>query len=316
MAKLELRLVMLKHLLSKIDSYETLIYDKGYAKFSTRKYKNNFKSLRNSIEFEARQILESLKAEGIEHPRENFSYGELRDCLKNETEIGSLITELNAIIAEIFKESERIHIDIMGYFDIIPEWVFPTSTASTNSDQATIEAFLETNYSSVDDLFIDTLMNNNRIKQTFNFWKTKQNISNRLPLIEEAIEAHIEERFYLSVSALIPQVEGLLRDALKSMNRSIDFDSMRKDDMKRATSALKDLWKSQSYNLPEAISLLDSLPDAVSDLYDEFDSKTAIEGKLYRHGICHGLQTDFGSKKNSLRLILLLDRIIFFYVMT
>ena len=316
MVKLELRLVTLKHLLFRIDLYEKLICDKGYEKLGTRKYKNSFQSLRNSIEFEISQIQESLKTEGIESPREKFSFGEVRGCLKNETDIEALIAELNRISIEIFRESERLQIEVIGNFDVPPEWVFPTSTASSVSDIATVKAFVESDYSSVDDLFIDTLMSNHRVKQTFNFWKTQSKISNRIPLIEEAIEAHIEKRFYLSVSALIPQVEGLLRDALESMNRTADFDSMRKEDMRRATFALKNLWKSQAHNLPEATSLLDSLPDAVSDLYDEFIPAQFVQGKLYRHGVCHGLQTDFGSKKNSLRLILILDRIIFFYAMT
>lgn len=165
MAELEQRLATLKHLLFRTDLYEKLICDKGYEKLGTRKYRNNFNSLRNSIEFEISQILESLKAEDIEYPRGDFSFREVRDCLKNETKIGSLIAELNKIS-------------------------------------------------------------------------------------------------------------------------------------------------------PEATSLLDLLPDAVSDLYDEFIPAQSVQGKLYRHGVCHGLQTDFGSKKNSLRLILLLDRIIFFYAMT
>lgn len=110
---------------------------------------------------------------------------------------------------------------------------------------------------------------------------------------------------------MISQVEGLLRDALLNPN----FGSMSREDMRKATAALKDQWKSLSYNL-KATSLLDSLPDAVADLYEKYQPENTIEGKLYRHGVCHGLQTDFGIKKNSLRLILLLDRIIFFYAMT
>jgi hypothetical protein len=276
MGELELRLATLNHLLFRIGLHEQSILDKVYEKLSTRKYKNSFNNLRKSIEFKISQIRETLKAEDVDHPKENFTFGEVRNSLQSETEIGSLIAELNRISVEIFKESERLGIEIIGDFDITPEWIFPTSTASPLSDVATIKAFLESNCSSVDDLFIDTLMDNQRVKQTFNFWKTQSKISDRLPLLEEAIEAHIEKRFYLSVSALIPQVEGLLRDALQSMSRNVDFDSMRKEDMKRATSALKDLWKSQSHNLSEATSLLDSLPEAVSDLYEEFDPAHSI----------------------------------------
>jgi hypothetical protein len=316
MVQLELKLVTLKHLLSRIDRYERLISDKGYENLDTH-YKESLKRIRKSIEREISQLQESLKTEGTEIPSENFSFGEVIGCLKNETDIEALTAELNRISIEIFTESARLEIQIMGTFDLPPEWVFPTSTASPNTDMATIKAFVESGYSSVDDLFIDTLMSNQRVKETFNCWKANSTkILNRIPLIEEAIEAHIDEKFYLSVSALIPQIEGLLRDALESMNMPADFNSMRKEDMKNATSALKDLWKSQPHNLQEATLLLDSLPDAVSDLYHEFVPTKSVQGKLYRHGICHGLQTDFGSKKNSLRLILLLDRIIFFYAMT
>jgi hypothetical protein len=313
MVELDLKLASLKHLLFRIDLYEKLIFDKGYKKFCTRNYRNRFKSLRNSIESEISQIQESLETAGVESPKEDFSFGEVRSCLENETDIEGFVTELNRISIEIFRENQGILINTINNVDFPPEWISPTSTFSPISDTATIKLFVESDYSNVDDLFINLLMNNHRVKQTFIFWKTQPKISNRIPIIEEAIEAHIEKRFYLSVSALIPQIEGLMRDSLKSMNRSVDFGSMRKEDMKRATSALKDLWKSQDHNLPEASSLLDSLPDAVSDLYDEFNPTQFVQGKLYRHGICHGLQTDFGSEKNSLRLILLLDRIIFFY---
>lgn len=284
MIESELTLATLKYLLNKIKFYEKLKYEK----FDSKKFKNKFDSLRGSIEFAISQTQESLKTNGITSPRESFSFKEIQDCLTDDTDIRNFFASLNKISVEIFEESERLGIEIINCFNILPEWIFPTSTATPATDIA----FLESDYLSIDDFFIDTLMSNDRVQQTFNSWKTQSKISNRIPLIEEAIEAHIEGRFYLSVSALIPQIEGLLRDALKSMSRSADFASMRNEDMKRATSALKDSWKSQVYTLPEATSLLDSLPDAVSDLYDEFDPTQFVQGKLYRHGVCHGHQTD------------------------
>ena len=96
------------------------------------------------------------------------------------------------------------------------------------------------------------------------------------------------------------------------MGRSADFDSMSREDMRRATQALNDLWMGQPHALIETAFLLKPLPCAIGDLYDKYESSES--GKLYRHGVCHGLQTDFGTEKNFLRLILLLDRIFFFYV--
>jgi hypothetical protein len=309
----ELRLATLKYLLCRIKFYKKLIRDHGYEKLGTCKNKKRFDNLRNSINGEVSQILKELKTEGVDHPREDFSWGETIVCLENEGEFKSFVVELKKISVEIFKESEILNIDSIANFDLTPEWMFPTSTADVRSDITIINSFVECDFSNIDDLFVDRLMDNERVKKTLSVWQKCPQISNRLPLIEEAIEAHIGGKFYLSVSALIPQVEGLLRDALQSMGLKIDFTSLRKEEIKRATCALKDSWESQNYALPEATLLLKLLPDAVSDIYEEYDpTKSVVPGKLYRHGVCHGLQTDFNSKKNSIRLILLLDRIIFF----
>lgn len=216
---------------------------------------------------------------------------------------------ISQISVEIFKEAESIQVDIIRTFDCLPEWLFPTSTASVESDVRDII-----------DNFFDTLMNSERINKTLTSWKEQPKLVKRLPIIKEAIEAHLEGKYYLSVSALIPQVEGLLRDALSNpdFDSIPDFDSLHKEEMGKAATALikKTNESLDPFNL-KATSLLDSLPDAVADLYEEYKQpENTIPGKLYRHGVCHGRQTDFGTKKNSLRLILLLDRIIFFYAMT
>jgi len=308
----ELRLATLKYLLCRIKFYKELIRDHGYEKLGTCKNKERLDGLCNSIKGEVNQINE-LKTEGVDHPREDFLWEEVRVCLENEGEFKSIVDELNRISVEIFKESELRAIDIIATFDVVtPEWMFPTSTADVRSDITIINSFVEGDFSNIDDLFVDRLMDNERVNKTLSFWKKCPGISKRLPLIEEAIEAHIDGKFYLSVSALIPQVEGLLRDALQSRRLNIDFTSLHKEEIKKATCDLKDSWESQNSALPEATSLLKSLPDAVSDIYEAYDPTKSVPGKLYRHGVCHGLQTDFNSKKNSIRLILLLDRIIFF----
>lgn len=313
----ELRLATLKYLLWRINWYEKLILDHGYEKLGTCKKKKRFNDLRNSINGEVSQILNELKTEGVDHPREYFLRAEINVCLENEGEFKSFVVELSKISVEIFKESELLNIDSIANFDFTPEWMLPTSTADVKSDITIINSFVEGDFSNIDDLFVDRLMDNERVKKTLSVWEKYPEISKRLPLIKEAIEAHIDRKFYLSVSALIPQVEGLLRDAIQITGKNIDFTSIRREDIERATCALKDSWKSQDYALPEATLLLESLPDAVSDIYEEYDQydpTKSVPGKLYRHGVCHGLQTDFNSKKNSIRLILLLDRIIFFYV--
>ncbi len=88
MVKFELKLAALQHLLSKVNSYEKVISDKDYERLSTSNYYQKwFTLLRNSIEGDIEQILESLKAEGIDNPNKTFFYGEVKNCLQNETEL-------------------------------------------------------------------------------------------------------------------------------------------------------------------------------------------------------------------------------------
>jgi hypothetical protein len=306
---LELKLATVKDFLSSISSYERIICTKGYKSLSTNKHTKSLNSIRNSLEGEEHELLTLLKEKGIHNPREDFSFGEVKSFREKNTLMQSFQGDLNKISLKIFDESERIMIKIISSFDFTPEWIFPTSTMN---GRIYLETVLSCKHC-IDRLFIDILMNNERVMQTLENWKAKPKMSARIQILEEAINAHVDGKYYLSVSTLIPQVEGLLRDSLP-IEKS-DFDSMDEDDMKRATSALKDLWKSHSYTLQDAALLLESLPDAVGDLYETYNPPTVsvIKGKLYRHGVCHGRQTDFGSKKNSIRLILLLDRIIFFY---
>ncbi len=316
MDNLELRLASLKHLLFKTNLYQKLIHNKNYKNLNTKKYKESLKSLCNSIEGEIHEALELLKTEGV-NQQENFLYVEVTNYLKNEAELKPLKAKLNEISENILRESESCEVNILAGLDMPPEWLFPTSTANSKSDMPIINSYVQKNFANnEDELFINVLMSDERVKQTLNLWKNKSKIAERYPILEEAIKAHIEGKFYLSVSTLIPQVEGLLRDSLQSMGKNADFDSMGKEDMKKAISTLKDSWKYQFPKLSEATLVLDSLPDVVSDLYEKYSPSESVQGKLYRHGICHGTQTDFGSKKNSTKLILILDRVIFFYVMT
>ena len=310
----ELKLAAFEYLLSRIKEYEKVIQEQGY--------KNSIKTLNSN---KCRKKLEESKmlikieidrlTESVSNPKRDICYGEVVKFLENDSEIKGFRDKVNSLALQVFQESQNIESISILALDVTTEWLFPTSTANIKADLDKVESFLENELSDidVDVLFTDILMDNKRIQQTLEFWESQTTLSNRLPILKEAIEAHIDEKFYLSVATLIPQVEGVLRDSLTAMDRKSEFNSMDHEHMHRAITALIDLWKSQSSKTDQAIMLLNLLPDAVADLYKEYS--LPIEGKLYRHGVCHGLQTDFGSKKNSTRLILILDRIIFFYTL-
>lgn len=69
-------------------------------------------------------------------------------------------------------------------------------------------------------------------------------------------------------------------------------------------------WQEQNKNMQNFARLLNkNFPKVIAYLYkQEIDE----DNYLNRHGICHGVQTNFGIATSSLRLILIIDRIIFF----
>ncbi len=75
--------------------------------------------------------------------------------------------------------------------------------------------------------------------------------------------------------------------------------------------SLKEVWKNKN-NDTCLLNILDNIIEMVSRLYIDDREKSSHDG-LYRHGICHGRLTNFGTAKNSLKLILILDRFICLY---
>ena len=317
----ELKLAAFEHLLSRIKKYEEVIQKQGYNNLISNKCRKKLEELKMLIKIE----IDGLNAI-VSNPKRDICYGEVVKLLQNDSEIiKGYRNRVNSLALQVFQESQNIDLESIFTLDVIPEWLFPTSTTNVKMDLDKVKSFREDQKDQlsnidVDFLFTDVLMDNNRIQQTLQLWESQSKISKRLPILKEAIEAHIDGKFYLSVATLIPQVEGVLRDSLTSMGRNDDFNSMDYEHIYKAVTALIDLWKPQSSKTEQALMRLENgknrLPEAVADLYREYTTAPApMKGKLYRHGVCHGLQIDFGSKKNSTRLILLLDRIIFFYTL-
>lgn len=121
----------------------------------------------------------------------------------------------------------------------------------------------------------------------------------------------------MSVSALIPQIEGLLKDAAKEVGIEgvICWQDLDERCLENAVNAIMGKWKEEMWIKHELVDLLnENFSKVIAYLYKEYNSEYDRINVLNRHGICHGLQTNFGTATNSLRLILIIDRIIFFMV--
>ncbi|MDZ8189268.1 MAG: hypothetical protein RMX96_31070 [Nostoc sp. ChiSLP02] len=258
-----------------------------------------------------------------------ISFLEIRDYSKRDKSLTRITQAIGDISIEFDNINELIQIEMVtGIEDIFLSdssiiWILPTSTFDGYTFLGILQEATEENLT-IDDIFIKKLMVNSRIEDTLNFWQSKNNSSviRRIPILEEAVKAHLDGKFLLSVSALIPQIEGLLRDT--NNIKTTEYNSLDSSTMQSATTSLINKWKTQNKkhnDIDENLlleknenltRLLKKLPQIVGGLYQNYNSESAIKTGLYRHGICHGVQTDFGVATNSLRLILIIDRIIFF----
>lgn len=196
-----------------------------------------------------------------------------------------------------------------------PNWILPTSTFDSETVSQVKDA--DEQQLAPDKIFVDKLMVLSKIEETLDNWKNKRNsnVEERFSILKEGITAHLKGKYYLSVSALIPQIEGLLKDAAKEANLEgvICWKKLDDECLENGVNSLIGKWKEEIWINNKLVDLLnENFSKVIAYLYKGYDSERDEENQLNRHGICHGIQTNFGTATSSLRLILIIDRIIFF----
>jgi hypothetical protein len=317
-------------------------------------------SLINNVKFEITQVELESQALEDKIDLENIGTIKGSDILQCRTEcdnIKNLYEEYWEIKSKIFKgnfsksvidwidglEEELKEEILQKKFDIELEWILPTSTIETPTDYEAVMEYFPEQFSQledfliiwndfirskiridkndIDEFFINKLMTVDRINTTLSSWKEYNNVQHRYPILKEALEAHNESNFFLSVSTLIPQLEGIIRDIIRENSnvRTISdrnglSDSKSDSDIKRVITSLEKIWEEKGIN--NIGNILNPLLEMLENLYKddkEIPDNDDNDG-LYRKGICHGGRTNFGSAKNSLKLILMLDRLIFSFM--
>jgi len=256
---------------------------------------------------------------------EKISGGQLREFIQQDENYKYYDIEISKIWQELLKMSNSIdsnvirtieyaltHKDVNNEIvEIPPIWILPTS----NFEWRTILQIHDGQEKGLtkDEIFLNKLMVSSRIEETLESWieKENSNVNKRIGILKEAITAHLERKYYLSVSTLMPQVEGLLKDAVKEANIKVNLSPLDQDCIQDAADKLAIKWKEQNKIMGNFVDLLnnENFPKVIAYLYKQERDE---ENQLNRHGICHGIQTNFGTATSSLRLILIIDRIIFF----
>lgn len=134
-------------------------------------------------------------------------------------------------------------------------------------------------------------------------WWSVAYMKKRRPHVRAALKAHREGRYSLAISALLPMVEGL---AAAYFRKNPGLLVRRKG--KQPTVVVKDAALLHREIRADHADLL--LAALSTQIYAEYKFGAArAPSALNRHGILHGEISRFGTPKNSLRTILLLDAI-------
>lgn len=144
----------------------------------------------------------------------------------------------------------------------------------------------------VDEIFVH-FYDKDKLKKLVEGWSQRDFIQPRMKILKEAVAAHVEGRYELSIPTLLPQIEGTIADINKHAGR-MKFKNM--EDYVESIFARN----SRFDRISKAFYL--------SILLENFKWQDPIPF-LSRHAILHGTDTNYASASNSLRLILMFDRL-------
>ncbi|WP_251955738.1 HsdM family class I SAM-dependent methyltransferase [Nostoc commune] len=167
---------------------------------------------------------------------EKLSVLEITELIQKDKIYRYFQNEISNIREKLFKMSNSIDSDTIENA-LTSIWILPTSTFECTTILQILDDGLEEGLTK-DDIFLNKLMVSSRIEKTLESWieKKNSNVKKRIPILEEAITAHLEGKYYLSVSTLMPQIEGILKDAVEEAFN----DATEKDDIRVKLNSLKE----------------------------------------------------------------------------
>ncbi|MCP4416761.1 MAG: hypothetical protein GY805_09065, partial [Chloroflexi bacterium] len=144
------------------------------------------------------------------------------------------------------------------------------------------------------------------LKKMVNSWRGKSQFANRMPIVLDALDVHMNGKYTLSVPVLLTQVEGVASEIVgKSLSKKTGqkiADLLNERLSERFRQAHKALLIKF---VKEMIYSFANFNDFATDL--KVNKELMEKDFLNRHSILHGVQTDYAYKEHSLRAFLLLD---------
>ncbi len=140
-----------------------------------------------------------------------------------------------------------------------------------------------------------------RLKAMVSKWETNSLFAPRMKIIRDALNAHLNRQYNLSIPTLLTQAEGIAGDfalyheiPTKLTNKQVFTDALNETTVARMRFAIHESVTTFVDTTLYANKKFETLP---------IRSKERIN----RHVILHGRQVNYGTERNSLRVFLLLD---------
>lgn len=216
--------------------------------------------------------------------------------------IQSLLADLSETV-EKFKTSAALYATIMVEFEwppdpnIFPEDALGIVQRYLTQDRDAVEQYIE---KTMLEHYTDEALAN-RLRE----WEAKEWFRHRIPLLRQAVEAHSEGRYVLSIPVLLAQTEGLIADGYGHkgvLGYKPRHGSSKKDPPTIAEYFDQHLREEGLFSFDEQVKQF-----FLEVVLSRFEHGAVPSYQLSRHAIMHGGDVNYGTVANSLRCILLFD---------
>ena len=137
-------------------------------------------------------------------------------------------------------------------------------------------------------------------------WFDNQVFTQRKKIIQEALAGHKQELYTLTISALLPQIEGIVTDWIIIKNPGEEIPWRQESKTKKFQDLAIEGMTSVTYNIIVNSTINFILNGPVLETFKTWIEKTN-DAFPNRHVVEHGKYTDSFTKANSIKLFLLLD---------
>ena len=149
--------------------------------------------------------------------------------------------------------------------------------------------------------------NHRRLTETVETWENHPLFTSRMHIIKDALEAHCDGRYTLSVPALVPQIEGILNEYVLANRLAAKFGRIQQV----YNAVIGDVGDYCLSTWAIASTLLYQLQTSTyvyTDFEDEL-KRSVNARRITRHTVLHGIAPKYDKPMHSLKAFLVLDAI-------